>query len=276
MKAMEMPFKPYQFPALIEQIASDGPMNGQRVRLYYSTGWIDALTWADLPTGDTPTVCAAQVTVLELSTKPARYLLMQCQRDDALATLDLLPDNACPLPGVLTQVKALVAGIASQPLRKMVTKAFLHADAILGYWRAPASLNDHHHFVGGLARHSLEVATMVASSPLLSRDDRDLGVAMALLHDYGKIWCYHDGKYTAEHKRGHEVVGLEKLVGVLDGLRRESPDMGTKMHELLSGLCQRKDKRYPLAIGRVVHAFDQMSCEMTRRAVADALEDVPF
>jgi hypothetical protein len=84
-------------------------------------------------------------------------------------------------------------------------------------------LNDHHNFVGGLARHSLEVATMVASSSLLSKDDRDLGISMALLHDYGKIWCYRDGKYTADHKRGHEVVGLEKLAPHLDILRRESP-----------------------------------------------------
>jgi hypothetical protein len=276
MKALEMPFNPYQFPALIEPIASDGPMNGQRVRLYYSTGWIDALTWADLPAGETPTVCAAQVTVVELPTKPARYLLMHCQPQAALASLDLLPDNACPLPGVLTQIKTLVAGIASQALRKMLTHALLHPDAVLGYWRAPASLNDHHNFVGGLARHSLEVATMVASSSLLSKDDLDLGISMALLHDYGKIWCYRDGKYTTDHKRGHEVVGLEKLAPHLDILRRDNPEIGGHLYELLSGLCQRKDKRYPLAIGRVVHAFDQMSCEMTRRATVSELEDVPF
>lgn len=276
MKALELPFKPYQFPALIEPIASDGPMNGQRVRLFYSTGWIDALTWTDVPTGDTSMVCAAQVTVVELPTKPARYLLMHCQPLGALASLELVPDNACPLPGVVAQVKALVAGIAFEPLRKLLTQAFLHPDAVMGYWRAPASLSDHHNFIGGLARHSLEVATMVASSSLLSRDDRDLGVVMALLHDYGKIWCYRDGKYTADQKRGHEAVGLEKLARHLDALCRESPEIGEKMRELLSGLCRRKDKRYPLAIGRVVHAFDQMSCEMTRRAVADELEDAPF
>lgn len=276
MKSMDLPFTPYQFPAVVEPIANDGPLNALRVRLYYNGGWLDALTWALDVSDATTTVSLALVTVVELPAKPARYLLMHCQPDSAISGFALLPDSLCPLPGVISQIKPLVAGIACEPLRRMVTHALLRPDALSGFWRAPASLNDHHSYPGGLARHSLEVATMVTTASLLSQEDRDLGVAMALLHDYGKIWCYRDGKYRAEQKRGHEVVGLEKLAGHLDILRRESPDVGAKMYELLSGLCHRKERRYPLAIGRIVHAFDQMSCEMTRRVVVDDLEDVPF
>lgn len=276
MNAMELPFKPYQFPALIEPIASDGPMDGQRVRLYYTTGWIEALTWAALSTQGNSMISAGRVTVLELPTKPARFLLMHCEPDSKLASLDLLPSNLCPLPGVIAQIKSLVAGLACVSLRRMVINALLHPDAVMGYWLTPASLCDHHNFAGGLALHSLEVATMVATSSLLSQDDRDLGTAMAILHDYGKIWCYRDGKYTVDHRRGHDTVGLEKLTAHLDTLRRENPEVGANMYELLSGRCQRKGQRYPLAIGRVVHAFDQMSCEMTRHVEIQDFEDVPF
>lgn len=276
MKAMEQPFKPYRFPALIEPISSNGPMHGQRVRLIHSKGWFEALTWVMIPTTDNSQVCAAEVTVLELPGESPHFLLMHLQPNHAIPKLTLLPDSICPMPGVAKQVKTLVAEISCEPLREMVTRALLHPGAVMGYWRSPASLSDHHNFPGGLAIHSLEVATMVATSSLLSQEDRDLGVALALLHDYGKIWCYRDGKYVASHKRGHEIEGLEKLTSHLENLRRETPDIGNKMREMLSGSYHCKDRRYPLAIGRIVNAFDQMSCEMTRRVEEENWEDAAF
>ena len=275
MQAKELPFKPYCFPAIVEPINGDVPFEGQRVRLLYETGSLEAITWVALPAQQGSCTLAADVTVVELPSRQARYLMMRCDANATLSAIDLLHESLCPIPGVVTQTKSLIAGIQNSSLRAMVTSAITLRDAAVGYWTTPASLCDHHHFPGGLAKHSLEIATMVACSTALPSEDRDLGIALALLHDYGKIWCYREGKYTAEQKRGHELVGREKLKHVLDTLCTAAPTVGAKMVELLGGPSERANTRYPLAIGKIVKAFDQMSCEMTR-VVDDDLENIPF
>lgn len=275
MQAKDLPFKPYCFPAIVEPIGGDVPFEGQRVRLLYETGSLEAITWIALPAQQGSSPLAADVTVVELPSRQARYLMMRCDVNATLSAIDLLNDSVCPISGVITQTRSLIAGIKNSALRAMVVSALTMREATLGYWTTPASLCDHHNFPGGLAKHSLEIATMVACSTALPSEDRDIGIALALLHDYGKIWCYRDGKYTAEHKRGHELVGREKLKSVLDILCAAAPAFGAKMVELLGGPSERANTRYPLAIGKIVKAFDQMSCEMTRSA-SDELENIPF
>jgi hypothetical protein len=41
------------------------------------------------------------------------------------------------------------------------------------------------------------------------------------------------------------------------------------MRELLGGPRAPREGKYPLAIGRIVRSFDQMSCEKTRRAARE-------
>lgn len=276
MQAKDLPFTPYCFPAIVEPIDGNVPFDGQRVRLLYEGGTLQALTWIGLPSKDILTRMAANVTLVELPTPHARYLMMQCAFNPSLPQLNLLHESVCPLPGVVIQTKSLIKQIQNAPLRALVVNALIQREAALAYWITPASLCDHHNYAGGLAKHSLEVATMVSASTRLSDEDRDLGVALALLHDYGKIWCYRNGKYTADHKRGgHDLVGLEKLKTPLEELVATCPATGAKMEELLGALCQRTNKRYPLAIGRIVNAFDQMSWEMTRQP-EDDLANIPF
>lgn len=275
MQAKELPYKPYYFQAIVEPIDGDVPFEGQRVRLLYETGMLEAITWTALPAHHAASGLTADVTVLELPNRQSRYLLMRCVPNTTLSAIDLIDDHVCPIAGVVTQTKSLIAGIQDSSLRTALISALTQREAALGYWTTPASLCDHHHFPGGLAKHSLEIATMVACSTALPNEDRDIGIAFALLHDYGKIWCYRDGEYTVDQKRGHELVGREKLKAILDTLLVTSPIAGAKMVELLGGPSDRPNKRYPLAIGKIVKAFDQMSCEMTR-VVADDWENMPF
>jgi hypothetical protein len=52
------------------------------------------------------------------------------------------------------------------------------------------------------------------------------------------------------------------------------------MHELLGGPRAPREGKYPLAIGRIVRSFDQMSCEKTRRVPTDSCAtfewEIPF
>lgn len=278
MQAQRFPFKTYEFNALVEVVGDGSPPGSMHVRLVHGSAWLDALTWLFEPFIDElPAIPTAQVVVIEMPQAEPRYVLASCRFDSSLSPGPLLPDELCPIEGVVTQTRELIDSIQPEPLRHMLYAALTQPGAMLGFWTTPASLRDHHSYCGGLSQHSLEVATMVANSSGLTEEDRDAGVALALLHDYGKIWCYRDGEYTSEQKRGHVRVGLEKLAGPLESLRRACPALAARMSELLGAPVQRSERRYPLAVGRVVNAFDQMSCEMYRRRVeAQAAEEVIF
>lgn len=276
MHSTALAFTTYHFSAIVEPLGSGSAPGSRRVRLIYERSVIEALTWVDLPSGPTPMAQTAHVTVLEFEHATPRFLLTACQFDQTLAPDAFMGQSLCPIPGVVAQTKGLIRDIAFEPLRRFVLAALTQPDAATGYWRAPASIGHHHAYEGGLAQHSLEVATMVASSTALPAVERDPGIALALLHDYGKIWCYRDGKYTPEHKRGHVKVGLEKLQPLLETLHRHCAVTAAKMEELLGGRCERADKRYPLAIGRIVNAFDQFSCEKSRQASDDDGDLIPF
>lgn len=265
MQPHRFPFKTYQFTAIVETVGAGFSPGSQHVRLLFGSGSLEAHSWLFDPFFSFPAIPTAHVTVIDVPQAEPRYVLVECHFDTSLSAASLLSDDLCSIPGVVTQTKDLIASIQSEPLRQMVLTALTQSDAALGYWTAPASLHDHHSYDGGLAHHSLEMATMVATSTGLPEADRDAGIALALLHDYGKIWCYRNGEYTSAQKRGHARVGLEKLGHALECLRRACPATAAKMEELLGGPSQRTDRRYPLAVGRVVNGFDQMSCEMERR-----------
>lgn len=272
MEPHRFPFKTYEFTAIVEPVGAGVSRGSQHVRLLYGDGSLEAHTWLFDPFFVFPAIATAHVTVIEVPQAEPRYVLAACYFDTTLSPAPHLSDDLCPIQGVVTQTKDLIASIQSTPLRQMLFAALTQPEAALGYWTTPASLCDHHRYAGGLAHHSLEMATMVATSSGLEETDRDAGIALALLHDYGKIWCYRDGQYTPAQKRGHARVGLEKLGPALECLRRASPATAATMEELLGGPSQRVDRRYPLAVGRIVNGFDQMSCEMERRRTRAAAE----
>ncbi len=265
MDTLHFPHKTYRFTAIVERLGAGTAPGSEHVRLLYGDGYIEAHTWLLDSVAPLPPIPTAHVSVIETPDAEPGYVLAACQFDSSVAPGPYLADTLCPIPGVVEQTKALIESIQFEPLRTMVFDALTQCGAARGYWTAPASLHDHHNYDGGLAHHSLEVATMVATSTGLPDEDRDAGIALALLHDYGKIWCYYDGAYTQAHRRGHKRVGLDMLAAPLASLRRVCPDTAAKMEELLGGPSQRSDRRYPLAVGRIVNAFDQMSCEKVRR-----------
>ena len=121
---------------------------------------------------------------------------------------------------------------------------------------------------------------MLASASGLPQEDRELGIVFALLHDFGKIWCYDPIAFDPVDPREHEAHGLGRLEFDLVYLIRQDPRLGALMRELLGGPRAPREGKYPLAIGRIVRSFDQMSCEKTRREPAETCAtfdcDIPF
>lgn len=236
---------------------------GHYCRLYSQVGLMHAKSWIPIPPSPSGCLTRGKATLLPLDDDRFDHLLMNFTRELDLPVTTLFSSWWCPIEGVHAQTAALIEQIESIPLRRLVGDALLHPHTVRAFWSSPASKAHHHAYPGGLALHSLEVATMAASANLLTAYDRDLAIAFALLHDYGKVWCYANPKGI--DSRTHERIGLQKLGPLLAILHAEAPDIGAALEDLLGGKRASRHGPYPLAIGRVVKAFDQMSCEMAMR-----------
>lgn len=265
-----------KYPAVVEVLPGHDPGHGLRCRLYHRDGWCDAWTWLPLEATAPLGLQWGVVTTMEIGQHPEDILMLSLDEGAEPPLSDLLPEHLCPIPGVLRQTTRLIDSLQSAPLRRFMTRTLMNPEAFQGYWTSPASRRDHHAYPGGLAEHSLEVATMVATAKGLPEEDRELGIAFALLHDFGKIWCYDPQACRRIDPREHEAHGLAELEFDLLYLNRHNAKLGGLLTELLGGPRARRDGKYPLAIGRIVRSFDQMSCEKTRKPDADAAWDILF
>jgi hypothetical protein len=270
-----------EFPATVEVLPGQNPHYGLRCRLYHRDGWCDAWTWLPLPPAPSGALRTGVVTTLDIGQDPNDLLLLGLREDANTSLSSLLPETLCPLSGVLRQITRMIDGLCNPPLQEFMSHALLLNSVVLhGYWNSPASRRDHHAYPGGLAEHSLEVATMLATASGLPEQDRALGIVFALLHDYGKIWCYDPLAFDPVDPRQHEAHGLAQLAPALRRLHEQDAWLGARLQELLGGRRAPRENKYPLAIGRIVRSFDQMSCEKTRKVVAESRAtsdwDIPF
>lgn len=253
-----------RFACTLEPETSGCLSEGNRWRLRRAGVTLTVWNWMPLPVAATNEVVKGRAVTLAIERHDIEHLLLSFERNDLTPLGELVGEHMCPVRGVVEQTTALVDGLQHLALRRFVSDALLLPVARDYFWRVPASRTHHHTYQGGLAKHSLEIATMLATSSGLMDDDRELGIAFALLHDYGKV-------HYAQQARGirmschHEEIGLQLLTPLLAQLIATAPDLGLKMQELLGGPRAPRSSPYPLAIGKVVRAFDQMSCEASRR-----------
>lgn len=254
-----------RFTCTIEPVDVTEDPAGSRWRVRHAKGTLIAWSWLPLSPPGKVGVIKGGAVILQIRRDDVEHLLVSFEQDELTPLGELLPEAACPIPGVVTQTTQLVADIKNPALRRFVSDALLQPIARTTYWRIPASRLYHHAGAGGLAQHCLEIATMVATASGLTDEDRDLGIAFALLHDYGKLDCSPQ-RADSMYQSHHEKIGLRLLTPLLDRLIREDRDAGLRMRELLGGDRVPRASSFPLAIGRVVRAFDQLSCEANKRA----------
>jgi len=105
--------------------------------------------------------------------------------------------------------------IAAPRLRQVLAVFYENPEFRAGFAACPASIAGHHAQLGGLLRHTYEVALIARAIAEVSRADRDLVTAGALLHDIGKLesytWRTGFAVTDAGSLLGHVVIGLLKL-----------------------------------------------------------------
>jgi len=161
----------------------------------------------------------------------------------------LIPQSLCPLPWLLPQLQAAVSRITIEPLARFV-EAVLSNDAVaFAFVSAPASLNHHHNYPGGLLMHSLECFQMVERYREFSRESYELGLVSALFHDVGKtLTMTHDMQRTSlGYHVEHEKLNFEILGPYLSRLGKVWPQGANELRYLLNWKLHRRAPRYNMA-----------------------------
>jgi 3'-5' exoribonuclease len=149
------------------------------------------------------------------------------------------------------------------------------------YSRCPASVTGHHAAIGGLVKHTAEVAFIARAIAKVCGADADLVLAGVLLHDIGKLESYRwDGvfEYTDRgHLVGHVVLGALWLERRLAGEPETTctPEEKQLLHHLILAHHGRLEFGSPVAPmtleAEVIHWADNASAKTA--SMAEALHE---
>lgn len=237
-----------------------------RLRAHSLDGSRSAGTWCPPPAPDKLLVRKAFITLLPAAADiDTPWLLTDIREEPGADVFRIFPDGMGVDDDVVQRLRSLADCIDAWPVRKFLSDAFTLTRIYHQFWTCPGSQTHHHAFRGGLAAHSIETAERMAGTPGLSATDRDFGIAYALLHDIGKIWCYGEDGHLHFQQLGHELVGLTQLDNAFHALSSSWPDGSVALRSLLSGMWKSKGKRPIIAVGKLVQAFDHASVEADLR-----------
>jgi len=155
-------------------------------------------------------------------------------------------------------------------------------DFRLRYEACPASLAGHHAELGGLLKHTVEVASIARAIARVCRAEPDLVLAGVLLHDIGKLEAYRwDGGLFAMTEagslQGHVVLGalmLDRAVRAARAMPCTEQELGILQHLVLShhGRLEFGAAVAPMTLeAEVLHYADNASAKTA--SMADALAD---
>jgi 3'-5' exoribonuclease len=173
------------------------------------------------------------------------------------------------------------SGIRGPRLRRTLDLFYADGDFRGRYEQCPASTTGHHAELGGLLRHTCEVAAIGRAIAKVCRADADVVIAGALLHDIGKLEAYRwEGAFEATDRGmllGHVTLGMLMLgrrVAESHPAPCTEPEL-TILHHLIASHHGRQEfgaAVAPMTLeAEVLHFADNASAKTA--SMADALTD---
>ena len=171
--------------------------------------------------------------------------------------------------------------IQAPRLRHTLDLFYADSDFRGRYEQCPASTTGHHAELGGLLRHTCEVAAIGRAIARVCRADAEVVVAGALLHDIGKLEAYRwEGTFVATERGtllGHVTLGmllLDRRVAEADPAPCTEREL-TILHHLIASHHGRQEFGAavpPMTLeAEVLHFADNASAKTA--SMADALTD---
>jgi len=171
--------------------------------------------------------------------------------------------------------------IAKPRLAAVLALLYDEEDFRRRYERCPASIAGHHAALGGLLKHTTEVAVIARAITRVAGADQDLVLAGVLLHDIGKLDAYRwDGGFAytdAGHLVGHVVLGalaLERRLNECATPTCTDAERALLQHLILAhhGRLEYGSPVTPMTLeAEVLHWADNASAKTA--SMADALRD---
>lgn len=171
------------------------------------------------------------------------------------------------------QIDGLIRWILQlqSPLRQFLIEVLSDANIAVPFVTRPASLSHHHAHPGGLLSHSLECALMCGqlALPWLNRQEAELTMVAAFLHDLGKVRTYRDMQSFSDTGQAvaHQALTLEVLSPHLAALERRWRTGADLLRHMLT--WDASQSRFPAFPGTLlVRLADQFSTSTDRRQAA--------
>lgn len=154
------------------------------VQLFDRTGSLRAYGWPDKVTipaalSEGTLVNAEFVVKLVHGPQGKLYRFDTATNMTAVDLIATLPRDICPVPGVIDGIYEVVKNLQTPALQRFLAQVFNEYDLCRRYFQVPASFGDHHAEQGGMARHCLEGARILASIAGMEDWMRELAVVSA-------------------------------------------------------------------------------------------------
>jgi 3'-5' exoribonuclease len=191
---------------------------------------------------------------------------------EGLPASEFVAESKKPVDRMLADLVAVVDGMQNAHLKALVHAFLDDPDHANRFKRAPAAQSIHHAWKGGLLEHTLSVMQLCERlCDHYPHVDRDLVLAGAFFHDYGKIdeLAYEDTVgYTDEGRLvGHLVMccqWLRERAGELDGFPK--PLLDQLVHIVVShhGELEYGSPRRPQTLeALLVHSADVLDARVS-------------
>lgn len=141
---------------------------------------------------------------------------------EAYAIEDMLASGRRAREELVADLRALASRVRNRELRSLLSAIFGDTEFFERFITSPGGQHHHHAYVGGLAEHTVAVASICSDlGELYPEVDMDVLIAAALLHDIGKVdelTCTPSIEYTEEGRLiGHVVLGERRVHAAASG-----------------------------------------------------------
>jgi len=184
---------------------------------------------------------------------------------------DYLPGTEKDVNEMFSELKQIAGSIKQPHLQKLLNLFFSDNDFCKNFCSAPAAVQYHHAFLGGVLEHTLSVAKLgVKIAPLYPTLNRDLLICGIILHDIGKIseLCYEKNFHYSDEGQliGHLISGVlmvEEKVKQIDGFPKTLLDL--LRHMILShhGEYEWGSPKLPMTVEAIaLHYLDNIDAKI--------------
>ena len=190
---------------------------------------------------------------------------------DEIELSDFVPHSSYDIDEMFLEICSFVESIENPYLKALLNSFFQDEDFAKEFKASSAARNIHHVCVGGLLEHTLSTARLCEYlTTHYETLDADLLIAMAILHDIGKVKELEVSpsiNYTEEgNLLGHIIIGIQMIDEKIQGIPDFPPKLRTLVeHMILShhGQSDWGSPRPPMFLeAEILHRADDLDVKV--------------